>query len=75
MMAARSGHLGAVLCILLVQLLASTRALLDIRQPILRSLPSPDNQQTDGLFGYTLVLHQVDDVPSGDRTGALENTR
>lgn len=65
----------AVACISL-QLLASTSAFnIDTRQPIVKTLPAPDNAQTDALFGYSLVLHQIADVTGASRLDFLARSR
>lgn len=64
-------HLAALACCILQSTLAFN---IDTRQPILRTLP-PISANEEGLFGYTLVLHQVGDVARSDRDEALRNTR
>ena len=66
-------YLAALVCCIL----QSSRAFnIDTRQPIFRTLPSTSQADNEnGLFGYTLVLHQVADVAPRNRAQALSNTR
>ena len=72
----RPGHLVAVLgCLLhLICTGAATSNNVDTLQPILRTSPVAD-ETTNGYFGYSLVLHQVSEVNSGDMNAALSSSR